>query len=176
MLLFQLLERWVGGSQGSRRCHSRSAGIGALASTQWQLQGVGGSSALGSSAQQPFLQPQALPQHSLATFQQPFSSQFSHQSHSHPLSFTQQPVQPKPQFPTLTQPGALGFGSTNPSLSLGAFPGIPARFITAIIYIPPSFLGLLPGQDLQLCLTIRLRTPVLPCRWYRRGWTVGRAR
>ena len=90
------------------------------------------SSALGSSAQQPFLQPQALLQHSWVTFQQPFSSQFSHQSHSHPLSFTQQPVQPKPQFPTLTQPGALGFGSTNPSLPLGAFPGIPARFITAI--------------------------------------------
>ena len=79
-----------------------------------------------------FLQPQALLQHSSTTFQQPYSSQFSHQSHSHPLSFTQQPVQPQPQFPTLTQPGALGFGSTNPSLSLGAFPGIPARFITAI--------------------------------------------
>ena len=40
----------------------------------------GGSSALGSSAQQPFLQPQALPQHSLATLANLFhlSSVISH--------------------------------------------------------------------------------------------------
>ena len=136
MLSFRQLERPLGGGD------NRGLGGVSGSSTQqqqtpsWLAQGGsfrgGISGSFGSSAQQPFFQQQPLPQQPSASFQQPFSSQFSHQSLSHPFSLTPQPVQPQPQFPSLTQPGSVGFGSTNPSLSLGAFPGVPARFIMAI--------------------------------------------